>query len=242
MSESEENSASTFLVRRADERGISEFDWLKSRHSFSFANYYNPAHMGFRSLRVINDDIVAPGSGFETHPHDNMEIFSYVIDGALEHKDSMGNGRIIQAGEFQYMSAGEGITHSEFNPSQTEHVNFLQVWIEPNVRGGTPRYEDRKPDTRAEVNGLTLLASDNGRGASISIRQQAEIYFGNLSAGASKDVELDEPLAHAWLQLVQGRLRIDNEILYRGDGASVTNGNVTITADEASTLFLLKLN
>lgn len=173
----------TILKRPSLDRGYSDFGWLKSRHSFSFGQYHDPEFMGFRSLRVINEDKVSPGKGFGSHPHDSMEIVSYVVEGELEHKDSLGNGRVIRAGEFQYMSAGSGVVHSEFNPSAENPVHFLQIWLIPQEAGGEPRYRDFDTSQRRKENGLAVLASPDGREDSAAIRQDAEIHFGHLAAG-----------------------------------------------------------
>src|SRR5436853_3266575 len=169
--------------RPADSRGQSELGWLHSRHTFSFGNYFDPDRMGFRSLRVINDDVVEAGQGFGEHPHRDAEIFSYVIDGELEHKDSMGNGRVIKAGDLQYMSAGQGVLHSEFNPSNDRRVHFIQVWLKPNVSGGEPRYAEKAFSRSAKKNDLTLVFAKEARGEAIGIRADADIYFGRVDGG-----------------------------------------------------------
>src|SRR5712691_2174186 len=169
-------------IRKADERGHAEHGWLDTYHTFSFADYYDPQWMGFRSLRVINDDLVMPGMGFGTHPHHDMEIITYILSGSLEHKDSMGNGRVIRAGELQYMAAGTGVLHSEFNPSPTEPVHLLQIWIVPDKKGLQPRYAEK---TGSQLPGgrLNLVASKTGRDGSIAINQDADLYLAKLSAG-----------------------------------------------------------
>src|SRR5687768_9842059 len=171
------------VKRHAGERGQSDLGWLRSRHSFSFGNYFDPEHMGYRSLRVINDDVVAGGQGFGEHPHRDAEIFSYVIEGELEHKDSMGNGRVIKAGDLQYMSAGRGVVHSEFNPSPNRPVHFLQVWLKPKMSGGEPRYAEKALGTSAKRNDLTLVLSGEAKGEVIGIRADADVYFGQIEAG-----------------------------------------------------------
>src|SRR6266446_5095947 len=160
----------TVVKRPSGARGQSELGWLHSRHTFSFGNYFDPEHMGFHSLRVINDDIVEPGQGFGEHPHRDAEIFSYVIEGGLEHKDSMGNGRIIKAGDLQYISAGSGVLHSEFNPSPTKRVHFLQVWLKPRAAGGQPRYAEKALGQDAKQNSLTLLFAAEPREGAVAIR------------------------------------------------------------------------
>ena len=176
-------------LRKANERGHADHGWLNSYHTFSFANYHDPRHMGFRSLRVINDDIVAPGAGFGEHPHRDMEIITYVLSGALEHKDSMGNGRIIRAGDVQYMAAGTGVQHSEYNPSATEPVHLLQIWIIPDRKGAKPAYADRS-FADAPSGALTLIASQDGRADSMRINQDADVWLGKLSAGQQLDQTL----------------------------------------------------
>src|SRR5213080_4583688 len=163
-------TAPTIVKRPAGARGKAELGWLHSRHTFSFGNYFDPDQMGFRSLRVINDDIVEPGAGFGEHPHRDAEIFSYVIDGELEHKDSMGNGRIIKAGDLQYMSAGGGVLHSEFNPSRKNPVHFLQIWLTPKAGGGEPRYAEKALGANAKANALTLLLAAEPRDGAVGTR------------------------------------------------------------------------
>lgn len=203
----------TRKVRRAYERGQADHGWLKSYHTFSFADYYDPAHMGFRSLRVINDDRVAPGQGFSTHPHRDMEIFSYVIEGELEHKDSMGNGRVIQAGDLQYMSAGSGVRHSEFNPSPNQNVHFLQIWIQPQKPGGAPRYAETKLGSAAKPDTLTPLFAGQHRA-------DAEFYFGKLAAGHSVELPVKEGQG-VWIHMIAGTVSVEAETLNPGDGVAI---------------------
>jgi len=205
-------------IRRAKDRFHTDIGWLTSWHTFSFGEHYDPTQAGYRSLRVINDDIVAPGQGFGTHGHSSMEILSYVISGQLEHKDSLGNGRIIKAGEFQYMSAGDGVKHSEFNPSSTEPVHFLQIWITPTHPGGEPRYTDFDTKPHRQKNGLTLLTSPSKKDHSFEIRQNAQIAFGHLSEGHT--LELEHKFPHHYLHLISGELKLGEETLLPGDGAS----------------------
>jgi hypothetical protein len=169
-------------IRHAHERGHANHGWLDTYHTFSFADYHDPRWMGFRSLRVINDDLVLPGQGFGMHPHRDMEIITYILSGALEHKDSMGNGRVIRAGDVQYMSAGSGVRHSEFNPSPTEAVRLLQIWIQPDRRGVTPRYAEQS-FASVPAGALHLVASKSGRDGSIAIHQDADLWLGKLDAG-----------------------------------------------------------
>lgn len=205
------------VIRRAHERFHSDHGWLDSWHTFSFAGHDHPDHRGFETLRVINDDMIAPGQGFGMHPHRSMEIFTYIIDGELKHEDSMGNGRVIKSGEFQYMSAGDGVRHSEFNASNSQPVQLLQIWIQPSNPGGEPRYQDFDLVAHAAGKPMTLIASPEGRDDSIAIRSQSEIYFGQLSKGETLlEESLDRPY---WLHLFEGALEIDGDVLKPGDGA-----------------------
>ena len=207
-------------VRKAEERGHADHGWLNSYHTFSFAGYYDPANTGFRSLRVINEDFVLPGQGFGTHPHRDMEILTYVLEGALEHRDSMGNGGVIRPGEVQRMSAGSGITHSEFNASEKEPVHFVQVWILPEQRGITPSYEQRNFDLA--TNGkLQLIASPDADENSMAIHQDAKVYAGKLDAGASLRHEIAKD-RHAWVQVARGEVEVNGTKLRAGDGAAIT--------------------
>jgi quercetin 2,3-dioxygenase len=204
-------------IRKASERGRSQADWLDSRHTFSFADYADPRHMGFRRLRVINEDTVAPGRGFGRHPHRDMEILSYVLDGALEHADSMGNGSVIRPGDVQRMTAGTGVVHSERNHSSTEPVHFLQIWIEPETRGLPPSYEQKKIE--ADRNALRLIASRDARDGSVTVHQDVNLYAGTLDAGAEAKVSIARG-RQAWVQVVRGDARVNGEALGLGDGAS----------------------
>jgi quercetin 2,3-dioxygenase len=227
--------------RAANDRGLTEIGWLYSRHTFSFGEYYDPERMGFRSLRVINDDIVQPGQGFGTHPHRDAEIFTYVIDGELEHRDSMGNGSVIKAGDLQYMSAGSGVRHSEFNPSKDKPVHLLQIWLMPKVNGGEPRYAEKHLGSAAKPNALTLLFAGEPRDGAIEIRQDAEIYFGKLDSGKSFSVELGQQ-RHAWLQIIKGRIDVFGESMEAGDGAAVSNiRNLKIMASNDAEFLLFDL-
>jgi redox-sensitive bicupin YhaK (pirin superfamily) len=207
-------------LRKAEERGHFQADWLDSRHTFSFDTYHDPQHMGFRTLRVINEDRVAPDAGFPLHPHRDMEIITFILAGALEHRDDLGHREIIHAGEVQRISAGTGIRHSEANPSATEEVHLLQIWIFPEAKGLAPSYETRRFDA-AGTNGLRLLASRDGREGSAVVHQDVSLYVGVLSAGRG----LEHPLApgrHAWLQVTGGALSLNGSALAAGDGAAAS--------------------
>jgi quercetin 2,3-dioxygenase len=209
-------------VRRSDERGYADHGWLRSFHSFSFADYLDPKHMGFGALRVINEDRVQPGAGFGTHGHRDMEIISYVLDGSLEHKDSMGNGSVIRPGDVQRMSAGRGVMHSEFNPSDDQVVHFLQIWIEPNVRGIAPGYEERKFDASAKKGVLRLIASPDGREGSVTIHQDALVYATILD-GADRAVHRIPTGRRAYVHVARGSLTANGEALVAGDALKATD-------------------
>lgn len=231
-------SGQHIVVRKAADRGRTTFDWLDGRHTFSFGDYFDPAHMGFRTLRVINDDHVAPGGGFPTHPHRNMEIFSYVVEGALEHKDSMGNGRVLKPGDIQLMSAGRGVTHSEFNPSADRPTQLLQIWIEPRERGLTPGYTEWHPKPEHEAADKVLVISPDGREGSAVIHQDADIYRIRLRAGASLRHELAKGRG-LWLHVIKGRVRWDGVALASGDGAHTDEAGVRILQAETDAEALL---
>jgi len=207
-------------LRKSSDRGHADHGWLKSRFSFSFADYHDPAHMGFRCLRVINDDIIAGGGGFPAHPHRDMEIISYVVRGALEHRDSMGNGSVIKPDEFQYMAAGTGVRHSEFNPSPTEEMRLLQIWITPDTPGRLPRYKE-KPMADAATGQIHLIASKSGRDGSIAINQNADLYFARLEPGQAVSHDLS-PGRHAWIQVAIGSVELNGQTLQEGDGATIS--------------------
>lgn len=227
-------------LRKANERGHAEHGWLDSYHSFSFADYYEPQWMGYRSLRVINDDLVMPGMGFGTHPHHNMEIITYVLSGQLEHKDSMGNGRVIRPGEVQYMSAGSGVRHSEFNPSKTEASHFLQIWIMPDAQGVKPGYAE-KSLRDAPTGKFNLVTSKAGRDGSIAIHQDADLWLAKLDAGQ----QVTQPLAtnrHAWLHVAEGEVIVNGKKLAGGDAAAISREDkVELTANKASQVLLFDL-
>jgi redox-sensitive bicupin YhaK (pirin superfamily) len=206
-------------IRKAADRGITRTDWLESRHTFSFAEYYDPKQLGFRSLRVINEDRVIPGAGFATHSHRDMEIITYVVEGALEHKDSLGNGSVIKPREAQRMSAGTGIRHSEFNASQNEPVHFLQIWIVPERTGLPPGYEQKQLSlTRGEFN---LIAARESGHDQVVIHQDVKLYVGLAELGTALEYRL-APDRHAWIQIVKGEIAITGAILSAGDGAVLT--------------------
>ena len=230
------------IVRRAGERGHADRGWLDSWHTFSFADYYDPAHMGFRSLRVINDDRIAAGGGFPTHPHRDMEIFSYLLAGSLAHKDSMGNSRVLKPGEIQMMRAGTGVQHSEFNPSSTEPAHLLQIWITPDTRGLKPAYTEWTPAPGRENDVKTLVISQDGRDGSATIAQDASIYLLKLRPGTQVQHEL---LAGRglWLHVAKGSITVNGIDLVAGDAVSLEEpGEIEITTTtDASEAILFDL-
>jgi len=230
-------------IRRAQERGSAKHGWLHANYTFSFANYYDPEHCGFHSLIVMNNDIIEPGGGFPTHPHKDAEIFTYVISGELEHQDSMGNGSVIRPGDLQYMSAGSGVTHSEFNPSKKNRTELYQIWMLPNQSGGDPRYAEKMLAGRENPNGWTLLFSGDGANKSTPIRQDATFSFGQADPGASLSIEPSISLPHAWIQVVSGTLEANGQELGKADGMSIENldETVNLSIQEPSTLFLFRL-
>ncbi len=232
-------STATHEIRRSSDRGHADHGWLKTYHSFSFADYHDPAHMGFRSLRVINEDWVAPGAGFPTHPHREMEIFSYVVSGTIAHKDSMGNGRELKPGQVQLMSAGTGVTHSEFNPSASEPLHLLQIWIRPKTAGLAPSYTEWHPSSASEHEAKTLIISPDGRGQSARIHQDVDVYRIRLKAGEALTHELGEGRG-LWLQLIRGGLQLKELALDPGDALrseSAGNHAFAATADSEALLF-----
>lgn len=225
-------------IRKSHERGHADHGWLKSQHTFSFADYYDPAQMGFRSLRVINEDRIAPGMGFGTHPHRDMEIFSYVLEGGLQHKDSMGNGSILRPGQVQLMSAGSGVTHSEFNPSRTEPGHFLQIWILPRERNLAPSYTEWHPLPEQQAEKKVLLISPDGRDNSAIIHQDAAVWRVRLQAGESIAHELVEGRG-LWVQVMRGALTFGGVALESGDAANTeTAGNFPIASAEGAEALL----
>jgi redox-sensitive bicupin YhaK (pirin superfamily) len=210
------------IVRRpAAERGRADFGWLDSRHTFSFGEYYDPRYMGFRALRVINEDRVKPGHGFGTHPHRDMEIISYVLEGALAHRDSMGTGSVIRPGDVQRMSAGTGVLHSEMNPSETEPVHFLQIWLLPDERGIVPSYEEKRFSTEDKQGRLRLVAARDARDGALAIHQDVDLYAGVFAAGGGTRLPL-RPGRHAWVQVARGGVTLNGTVLAQGDGAAVS--------------------
>jgi quercetin 2,3-dioxygenase len=229
-------------VRPTSERGHVERGWLDSYFTFSFADYHDPRHMGFRSLRVINEDRVQPGTGFGMHPHRDMEILTYVLEGALEHRDSLGTGSVIRPGDVQRMSAGTGIVHSEANPSSSEPVHLLQIWILPERAGIAPGYEQRAFPEDERRSRLRLLASRDGRAGSLTIHQDTELYATLLAAGESVTHHL-RPDRHAWVQVARGAVTLNGKPLRAGDGAAVSDEKaVTLSASEGSEVLLFDLS
>ena len=229
-------------IRKSEERGHVQFNWLEARPSFSFGNYYDPRFMGFRNLRVINEDKIAPARGFPTHGHQNMEIITYMISGALEHKDSMGNRDVIRPGEIQHMSAGTGIQHSEYNASDTEEAHVLQIWIEPEKNGIVPEYTQKFVRDVVEPGKLGLLAAPVGKGGALTMHADALLFMGILN----DDQEIEHPLEssrHAWLQMVKGELLLNGIEMQAGDGVAVSEESVLqIRASKSSEFLLFELN
>ena len=229
-------------IRRAAERGHADHGWLNTWHTFSFGSYFDPAHVEFRSLRVMNEDYVAPGQGFGTHPHKNMEIVTYVLEGALEHRDSMGNGEILRPGEFQRMSAGTGITHSEFNPSPDEPVHLYQIWLHPERKGLTPSYEQKRFDEAERLNRFRLVASPDAAEGSLLIHQNAQIFLATLNAGKSVE-HLFAPDRYGWLQVLRGTVSLNGTPLGTSDGAALSGLKaVSISASTDAEVMLFDLN
>lgn len=227
--------------RAAAERGQADHGWLKSSHSFSFAGYHDPAHTHFHALRVINDDQVAPGRGFPMHPHQDFEIFSYVLDGAIAHEDSLGNGSTVTAGGVQYMSAGRGVTHSEFNPSTSDPVHFLQIWLIPEVRGVDPRYDVRQPTAAAKRGKLALFISEDGRDGTINSYAAAEVYAGLFDSEECTDFDVAEGRA-AYVHVARGTIDVNGQRLGAGDAIAVSaTGRLTLSAGEAAEVLLFDL-
>lgn len=234
----ETNLASGFRLRAAEDRGIADHGWLKSAHSFSFANYFDPQHLQFESLRVINDDRVAGGNGFPMHPHQNAESFSYVLSGALSHKDTLGNGSTVKAGGVQYMSAGSGVRHSEYNPSETDEVAFLQIWLLPNVENEAPRYETMDITPEDKDGKLKLFLSKDGRDGSMHIKADADIYAATLDGEQNIDFDI-VPGNKAWVQVARGSVFVNGQSLRKGDGLAVEQSGRLEFRDAVDAEFLL---
>jgi hypothetical protein len=227
--------------RKSTDRGRTKIDWLDSRHTFSFGDYYDPSQMGFRTLRVINEDRVRPGAGFPTHGHRDMEIITYVLEGALEHKDSLGTGSIIRPGEAQRMSAGKGITHSEFNHSKTEPVHFLQIWIMPATPGIAPGYEQKTIDDAKAHGGFAPVGTSDGGGQSVKIHQDAALSVAKLERGQTVTVNLNKG-RHGWVQVAHGAVTLNGTPLTEGDGAAISNEEkVTIVASAPAEVLFFDL-
>jgi redox-sensitive bicupin YhaK (pirin superfamily) len=228
-------------IRKANERGHAEHGWLDSYHTFSFADYHDPQWMGFRSLRVINDDLVMPGMGFGTHPHRDMEIITYILSGALEHKDSMGNGRVIHPGEVQYMAAGTGVQHSEFNPAKDEAVHLLQIWIQPDRKGVTPRYAE-KALAKAPGGVFHLVTSKTGRAGSIPIHQDADLWLAKLGVSDRVAHKL-APGRNAWVHVAEGEVTLNGKALSGGDAAAMSEETkLELSATKPAQVLLFDLN
>jgi hypothetical protein len=228
-------------LRKAAERGHSNHGWLDSRHTFSFADYHDPRHMGFSVLRVINDDRVEPAAGFPTHGHRDMEIVSYVLEGALEHKDSLGTGSVIRPGEVQRMTAGTGVRHSEYNASRTEPVHFLQIWILPRAQGLVPGYEQKRFEPAELAGRLRLVASPDGRDSSVTIHQDAQLYASRLGSGEHVSYTL-APGRRAYVHVARGAVTLNSARLAAGDGAGVSSESaLTLAAEEPAEVLLFDL-
>ena len=228
-------------IRRADERGHADHGWLNSYHTFSFASYQDPQHMGFRSLRVMNEDRVAAGQGFGTHAHRDMEIVSYVLDGELEHKDSMGNGEVLRPGEFQRISAGTGITHSEFNPSTDKPTHFYQIWLLPERSGMEPGYQQKRFDSAGRKDRFQLVASRDGAEGSLLIHQDANVYLADLTSG--HDLTYGIPTGrHVWLQVLRGSVSVNGQSLQTSDAVAVSHEQtLLLRADDHAEVMLFDL-
>ena len=229
------------FIRPGEARGKANFGWLDSRHSFSFGQYFDPAHMGFGPLRVINEDRVKPGQGFGTHGHKDMEILSFVLDGALEHKDNMGNGSIIRPGDLQRMTAGTGVLHSEYNASQSEDVHFLQIWIVPEAQGLTPGYEQLSFPLEERRNQLRLIGSRDGRDGSVTVHQDVNLYTGVIDAGESVSFKARENRG-IWVQVTRGSLTLGETELVAGDGVALEGAqDISLTALEDAEVLLFDM-
>ena len=229
------------ILRKAEDRGAADFGWLKSAHTFSFGRYFDSRHMGFGVLRVINEDRVAPGKGFDAHPHKDMEILSFVVDGALEHQDSMGNGSVIRPGELQRMSAGTGVVHSEYNASKTDPVHFLQIWIQPRENDLAPGYEQKHFPTAERQGKFRLIASPSGRDGALSLAQDVELFSSILQGGDEMTYPLRRGRA-GWLQAVRGSLEVNGDLVTAGDGlAFERDGAISLSTDEDAEILFFDL-
>ena len=228
-------------IRKSADRGHANHGWLDTYHTFSFSSYRDPQHMSFRSLRVMNEDWVAPGQGFGTHPHENMEIVTYVLQGELEHKDSMGNGEVLRPGEFQRMTAGTGITHSEFNPSESEPVHLYQIWLYPEQKGLQPSYEQKRFPEMERLNRLQLVASREADEGSLLIHQDARIFLSQLNEGKVISHQFRAG-RHGWLQVLRGSIELNGLSLQTSDGAAISEENsLSIHANSEAEIMLFDL-
>ncbi|MAE53240.1 MAG: quercetin 2,3-dioxygenase [Opitutae bacterium] len=232
-----------FRIRKAKDRGTAKHGWLHANYTFSFANYQDPNWSGFYSLIVMNNDIIEPRGGFPTHPHKDAEIFTYVISGELEHRDSMGNGSVIKPGDLQYMSAGSGVTHSEFNTSAENQTELYQIWMLPNQLGGSPLYAEKKLTDFENPNHMTLLFSGDGKDGSSSIRQNAQFWLGKATEGKSFNCDPDNSLPHAWIQVVSGSVTVGETILEKADGLAIEylDQSIELICDKDTTFFFFRL-
>ncbi len=228
-------------LRKSDERGFANHGWLKSRHTFSFADYYDPKHMGFRSLKVINEDRIDGGTGFSSHGHKSMEIISYVVKGALQHQDSMGTKAIIMPGEVQKMSAGDGVVHSEHNAIADAETHFFQIWVQPKTLGGIPGYEQKSFEEQLNSKKMVLVLSENAREGSLAIKQDADLYISRLKASDEVEFKL-RPSRGAWVQVVEGKLTVKGKELLTGDAINFQDGELlTFKALEPSEFMIFDL-
>ena len=235
------HSVFMLTIRKSNDRGRANHGWLDTYHTFSFADYHDPRWMGYRSLRVINDDLVMPGMGFGTHPHRDMEIITYILSGRLEHKDSMGNGRVIQTGDVQYMAAGTGVQHSEFNPSSDEAVHLLQIWILPDTKGVKPRYAE-KSFKNTPPGALHLVTSKTGRDGSIAIHQDADLWLAKLAPENRVTHKLNAG-RHAWVHIAEGEVKLNGKTLVGGDAAALDNeSEIELVGVKPSQVLLFDLN
>ncbi len=226
-------------ILKSTERGQADHGWLQAKHSFSFGDYYNPEHMGYRVLRVINEDRVKPSNGFGTHPHRDMEIITYILEGALEHKDSMGTGSVIRPGDVQYMSAGSGVLHSEYNPSDREGVHLLQIWLLPDEKGAEPRYAQKNFADAEKRGAIKLVASKEGENGAIAVRQDVKLYASVLDEGQRAELPLRTG-RHAWIQVARGSIEVNGNRLDQGDGAAIDDEkNLAFTGESSNSEFLV---